>query len=576
MPPDGQADFAVALHENPVNLGKITKRGTIRKTAQRGGCAIARNRRLGSVPFSLSRLFSNLPCPHKPEASRPAVRRARRVARWGWQSLLGGALLLVFVGGLPNQAIAAGLREEATELSTQYAAQLEELAEWCDRRQLPEQARQTRRWLRPRHPYKLFIPILPVEVGPPPPPAGASDDLAEWHERFWRMRREQAKELFVLSRQAIRAEQASLAFDLLLASLREDPDYEPVRRLLGFQRYRNQWHTAYEVHKLRSGEVWHDKFGWLPRGYVRRYEEGMRRVGNEWMTAEEAAMHHRDIRRGWDIETEHYTIRTNHSLEAGVALGVDLERLYRVWKQLFVRYFATEAQVVALFEGRSRNQRFDLPRHGVVYFRSRDDYNQALRPAMPNIEISIGVYVESTRKAYFFAGNDYDRRTMFHEATHQLFHESRPVARGVGRRGNFWILEGVAMYMESLRQEDGFHVLGGVDDLRMQAARYRLLQDKFYVPLAEFSSYGLQQIQADPRIATLYSQAAGLTHFLIHFDQGQYRDALVGYLRQVYSGRDGPNTLPQLTEASYDELDAQYQEFIERTMVDRPRPGSTN
>ena len=204
--------------------------------------------------------------------------------------------------------------------------------------------------------------------------------------------------------------------------------------------------------------------------------------------ADEDAQLHRDIRSGWEVETEHYTIRTNHSLEAGVQLGVKLEQLYLVWKQLFIRYFATEAQVTALFDGRARSNWARLPRHQVVYFRSRDDYNQALRSAFPNIEMSIGVYVDSTRRAYFFAGEKSDRRTLSHEATHQLFHESRPVAPDVGLRSNFWIVEGIALYMESLHEDDGFYVLGGFDDLRMLAARYRLLHDDFYVPLADLET----------------------------------------------------------------------------------------
>ena len=135
-----------------------------------------------------------------------------------------------------------------------------------------------------------------------------------------------------------------------------------------------------------------------------------------------------------------------------------------------------------------------------------------------NIEISIGMYHDQTRQAYFFAGKDSDDRTLYHEATHQLFHESRPVAPDVGRRANFWIVEGIAMYMESLRQEDGYYVLGGFDDERLNAAQFRLLRDKFYVPLQEFVGYGMEKIQKDPRIGTLYSQAAGLTHFLVYYD----------------------------------------------------------
>jgi hypothetical protein len=199
----------------------------------------------------------------------------------------------------------------------------------------------------------------------------------------------------------------------------------------------------------------------------------------------------------------------------------------------------------------------------VVYFRDREDYIRSLKPAFENIDISLGIYVDGTKKAYFFADRESDGRTLFHEATHQLFHESRAVAPGVGRQANFWIVEGIAMYMESLREEDGFYVLGGFDDLRMEAARYRLLEDAFYVPFAEFAARGMIQIQNDERIATLYSQAAGMTHFLVHYDGGRYRDALVAYLATVYTGRDAANTLSQLTGAAYDELDRQYREFME-------------
>ena len=118
------------------------------------------------------------------------------------------------------------------------------------------------------------------------------------------------------------------------------------------------------------------------------------------------------------------------------------------------------------------------------------------------------------------------------------------------------------MYMESLRVEDGVNVLGGKDDDRVQAARSRLVRDNFYVPFEELCSYGLTRFQSDPRIATLYSQAAGQAHFLIHYQGGVYRDALIRYLDAVYAGRDNPMTLPRLTGKSYKELDAEYRKYI--------------
>jgi hypothetical protein len=461
---------------------------------------------------------------------------------------------------------AEDLHQTARDLRSRYADELEALAKWCDAAGLAEEARKTRAWLRPRDPNKLYVAVLPRKMGREELPDDAPADLVEWDSRLARLQRDQAADLYDLARRAIRAHRASLAFDLVLAALRENPDHEPIRRLLGYQPYGGQWHTLYEVRKLRAGQLWHERFGWILKSHVPRYEAGQRYYRGRWITAQQDAELHRDIQLGWDVETEHYTIRTNHSIEAAVQLSRELEQLYRVWKQLFARYYLTEAQVAALFTGRARGRPAPRTQHHVVYFKSREEYNQALRSAFPNIGISIGIYVEDTGhdrrgRAYFFAGEDVD---FYHEATHQLFHESRPVAPAVGGKHNSWIVEGVALYMESLREEDGCHVLGGFEGERMLAARSRLLEDDFYVPLADFTAYGMDRLRHDERIRTLYSQAAGLTHFLIHYDEGRYRDALIDYLRAVYSGSDGPNTLPQVTGTSFADLDRQYREFMEQ------------
>ncbi len=477
-------------------------------------------------------------------------------------SVVGIFLLLTIA--LPDLVKADDLYRSARLLLSRQAAAIERLAESCDEQGLDEQAQATRRLLGPpRDPYKLYVPVLAREIGRKKAPGDASKPVAKWHERIARLKHDQSDALFDMARRAARTQRASLAFELVLATLRVDPDHDGARRLLGYPKFRNRWQTAFEARMLRQGMVWHDEFGWLPKAHVKRYEEGQRFDRGRWITSEEDARRHQDIEAGWLVETEHYAVRTNHSLEAGVTLGVKLEKLFTLWKQLFVRYYASESQLQAMFDGRSRGRGARMPRFRVVFFRDREDYNRSLRAVMSNIEISIGVYYQSTQRAYFFAGEGYEDRTLYHEATHQLFHQSRPVALSVGERANFWIVEGIALYMESLREEDGYHVLGGLDDQRIHAARYRLLHDDFYVPLDELTGYGMEKLQTDERIATLYSQAAGLTHFLVHYEDGRYRDALVAYLTAVYEAADNRQTLVRLTETPYAQLDQKYREYME-------------
>ena len=458
---------------------------------------------------------------------------------------------------------ADSLFHDAQALKSKHAGEVEKLAAWCEQEGLAAEAKKTRESLGTQDPFKLYLPVLPQEVGPAQPPEDASPAVAQWHAKLRKLRQEQALALFDLARTAVRKHQASLAYQLAMEAIRENPDHEGVRRVFGYQKYRNQWHTAYEVKKLRAGLVWDDKFGWISKSSLDRYQQGERFAGGRWIPAKTDDRLHRDIGSGWKIETEHYLIRTNHSIESAVDLGKKLDNLNRLWQQIFIRFYASEAYVDGLFSGRSQARAPELPHFDVVYFRDREQYNEALTPVMPDIGISLGVYLAQRRTAYFFAGGDDTDRVTYHEATHQLFQQARQTASDVGLRANFWLVEGIAMFMESLHEESGYYVLGGVNDVRINAARYHLAKQDFYEPFKTVTGLGMKELQSHPKIAKLYSQMAAMTHFLVYYDGGRYRDALVACLSAVYNGNQDPALLSQLTGASYAELDRQYREFIE-------------
>jgi hypothetical protein len=278
------------------------------------------------------------------------------------------------------------------------------------------------------------------------------------------------------------------------------------------------------------------------------------------MTAADEAALRIDVKRGWRVESEHYAVTTNHSLEEGVALSRRLEMLYAVWQQAFAGYQASEAEISRRLDG--RGGRREPTQHDVVYFRNRQEYNDALRSSQSQIEISIGIYFPRVRTAYFFAGDEQQHDTLYHEATHQLFQETRPAVVEPGRANNFWAVEGIACYMESLHVgEQGFVTLGGSNASRMQTAR-RLVEEKNSLPLAELVQMGAEALQRDLRIKELYGQATGLAHFFVHADEGRYREAVVRYLEAIYSARATTQSLAEAAGVDYETLDRQYREFM--------------
>jgi len=259
------------------------------------------------------------------------------------------------------------------------------------------------------------------------------------------------------------------------------------------------------------------------------------------------------------VESEHYRIRTNLSVPAAIALGVQLEELHRLWRQIFVGYYATDADIVAMFQPAAR---LPAAKCDVVCFRNHDEYVAALKPAIPNIDITEGLYYAPLHTAYFYSRPDDSRRTVNHEGTHQLFQQSRHVADNVGQKANFWVVEGVALYLESLHREDDCYVVGGQDDPRVQAAIYHLRMGDFYVPFENVAHLGMNDLLGHAEIAKLYSQLAGMTHFLMHYDDGRYREALLHYLKDVYNGSQDPALLAHHCGVSYPELDRQYRIYM--------------
>jgi hypothetical protein len=347
---------------------------------------------------------------------------------------------------------------------------------------------------------------------------------------------------------------------------------------------------------LDAGKQWHPTFGWLTTEDIPRYEAGERRVGNRWISAEEDTARRRDIKKGWQIRTDHFLVTTNHSLEAGAELAARLERLHQVWRQLFAGFYMTENEVRRLFAG-ERPPRKQVRPFRVYYHRHRKQYADALRSRQPRIADTLGIYFDDFREAHFFAaaapndpasshkagdgiaGNasrdaiagpsttDASIPTLHHEAVHQLFQETKPATKHVGALANFWIIEGVATYFETLREHQDptaglYYTIGESDAGRLPAARQRL-QDGFYVPLAELTRLGKDDLQRHPELAKVYSQSSGLAAFLMDAGEGRYRESLVRYLEAVYAGRDNPTSLAEATAENYSELDNQYRRHSE-------------
>lgn len=480
------------------------------------------------------------------------------------------------------------LQSNHLDLRSAYFTQLRTLENHCFDRGLEDGAREAARLQTPLDLARFQRNSLPTAIEPEIPL-----DLAP-EARYWRTqlryhRKEYAKQLYLLSRRALNSGHTSYAYDLIRETLVHDPDHPRAREVLGFVRLGDEWLSPFARKMKMTRYERHPEFGWLPRNQIDRYNQGERFVNGRWMSADKEAVIRQDFQHAWEIQTDHYLIRTNHSLERGVELGIALEEFYDYFHQAFASFFNDPEQLKKLFEGGSRGAPVIPKPYRVNYYRTRQEYIDRLQPMFPSIQATNGLYLTDDRTAHFY--HDPQREnddTLFHEATHQLLYESHLQHRPIAAEANFWIVEGIACYTESFRRhQDGGYTIGDPGHIRFMGARMNYLDRDYYVPLREFTEMGSLAFQTTPtpQLARNYTQAAGMAHFFMHYDSGRYREALVAHLAQIYSNdsrkRQYPQGLDELTGVSLTELDRQYGEWlkslraadVERlTSEDRPQP----
>lgn len=461
--------------------------------------------------------------------------------------------------------------EAHSALQSQFAAQLPPLIDGFQRLGLTEEAARLEQLRQPFASQTLDVDALPETVETPLPVTLPPAER-ELRSALRKAQHAYADDLFLLAQRAIREAFPSYAFQLLRECALHNPDQEVARRALGYVRYEDRWTTPYTALMLRRGQVWHRRFGWLPKDHVARYDAGERYFKGQWMSAEKETLLRGGIANGWVVESDHFIVRTNDSQERAVELSQALEDLHRFFVREFSDLFNTPQQMQQLFGSGKPRSVNGAGQHEVWYFRSADEFEQFVLNKQPALKGVNGIYLPSERCAYFYANPADARRnveTMYHEVTHQILSESGLKTFPIAEDRDFWIIEGFACYMESFDRTAPRPTVGDPRHPRIFWARQRVVAENWFIPTAEFTSYGMRQFQFEvdfPTLQKYYSQATGLTHFLLHAGGGKYRDGCIQYLGQLYSPdkrvRLAPRDLSEILGVPFPTLDAEYRAYI--------------
>jgi len=406
---------------------------------------------------------------------------------------------------------------------------------------------------------RQLIISLPADPAAPDWLPAAAEPL--W-ERFADLRRQRAAWYFAKattaangeagSQPATRAAAAQETVRLLSRVIREDPDHAQARQGLGYVEHDGRWVWPNVARRLTRGETYSPAAGWLRAGGPPPSDSRSAEPPSDPPTLAAADT----------FQTAHWQIRSTAGQAAAAALAARLEQTRDIWLQAFGGFAVDPRGLRQRLDGRRRLR--PTAAFQAVLLADRRQYIGELQQLEPRIAQTLGIYWTPTQTAWFFVGDEPPALTIEHEATHQLFAEYRPTNRLAGERCGMWALEAVACHMESLQPTSFGFTLGGRDAGRVPAARERLLNDGFFIPLRDLCNRGRLDLQRDPRLPQIYSQISGLADFFLNAQQGRFRGCFLEYLRRIYAGTARADTLWRLCEVSPETLDEAYRRYLAR------------
>ncbi len=249
-------------------------------------------------------------------------------------------------------------------------------------------------------------------------------------------------------------------------------------------------------HRRGAGGTWQLPYrnGWWPLGRLEK-------VRADWNDA-------------WELESEHYRVKTNLALPAALAAALDLEFVLHDFYRAFGRELRLrepeEPMLVELH--RDRDTYPEIGGNRIAYF----DRNENC------VRVSTGGSVRP--------------EILFHEATHQILHVTAARARGGTGEVPDWLGEGLADYVAyGVSGEAGKRTFSTGARAEHHFREFAAAERPYDLPRVlqfEAGDFG-----ASSKAALKFAEAYTLVHFCLHGAEGKYRERFLGFVEGAYRGQ---------------------------------------
>lgn len=332
--------------------------------------------------------------------------------------------------------------------------------------------------------------------------------LASWHEAFdrWRLLDEEdATKIADIATYAARVGLVEEARVFALRALAVDPENRIARDILGHERGKRDWTFREETRR----------WTWTER--VKKSS---------------------DFRDAWNLETTHWSVRSNLSLMDATNAILDLECMYAV----FFDQLALEVGAYHVPEP----MRADI--HGDT-------------TSYPELGGSRGFYDPSQRILIVNAAAGLDRGLVVHEATHQLLAATLELVRGGRGAIPPWLNEGLAEYFRATTGGLSGRLVYDANAIDSRSIRAQEHANETY-KLSRVLNFDSGDYRATSHQDLKYVQSYTFVHFLIAGDDGTYRSRFFDFLRSAWNGQGSSTDLESALGAKVDTIEKRWVQWV--------------
>ncbi|MDG2149682.1 MAG: DUF1570 domain-containing protein [Planctomycetota bacterium] len=265
--------------------------------------------------------------------------------------------------------------------------------------------------------------------------------------------------------------------------------------------------------------------------------------GSKWIRTSDLALAVENWKDRWKLRSVHYKVESNQPLGQAIKSLLDLERFYRTFFEIF-------QEELHLLEP---EESMDFMLHG-----DNGSYPETTGGRKGWFDSSdLLTHVNASSKPW--------RDTMFHEATHHMFHMT--TVRAKGSKGSIpaWTDEGMAeMLATGLGGEAGFVTF----DIAAPDAKHFRTQTMADKPhdLSRTLNFKADDYRSSVGPALKYAQSYTLVWFVMYGNNGERFPAFMNFMRSAYEGKSSATQFQKDFEIdSKDKFEEEWFESVKTT-----------